>query len=358
MKKWISLVCAAAMVTGGVSALPVNAEKSHYMDYITIFNLDEGANGSAIVSTVSHAHYSFIAVTDGTEHLEAKDFDNQILDVSLIPTDTDTFLSTWDVDSVKRLTQNGNHVNYYCISVKSTGNMEKDLPLIARRFMLENPEVKDTYFYDIFSSATESFWNGRLTMWNKDSSTTEQRQQFAAAFENTEEQTFEKIKQDYTEQTAKCKALLEGKNLTEEEKQALRQFYGMPTDYEMLKPVFDFAKHIEKTYPDVIEIAVPEIEWTSGKSSFSITESYKNASSSWEGIGDINEDGDVNAKDASDILCMSVSVSTENNQNSDADINADGEINAKDAALVLQYSTQKGYENFSGTLAEFVKSKS
>lgn len=360
MKKWISSFCALSVAIGGLSTLSVSADRSHYMDYITTFNLKEGVNGSAIVSTTTPAHYSFIAVTDSTQAFTQNTFDKHILNVSRIPTSNEFFLSTWDDASAKDLSKNGSNVNYYCVSVKSTGNMEKDLPLEARRFMLNYPEVKDVYFYRISSSTNEGFWNGELTMWNRDDSTQEQRDSFIASYELNEEQTFQKIKQDYITYQSKCKELLEGRNLTEEEKQVLRKSYGLPTDYELLKPIFDFAEHIEKTYSDVVEIAVPGIEWNHGESSFSVTENYSNAVSAWEGLGDINSDGVVNAKDATNILHMAASAGTNPNYKSDdnliADINADGKVNAVDATIALRFSARNGTGEVSGNLGEFVKS--
>ncbi len=365
MKKVIAAFCAISAAIGGLSILPVNAEdaeRSHFYDYFTIFELAEGDNGSAIVSTTSPAHYSFIVVTDSTKDFKTNTFSKNILSVGQIPTSNDDFLSTWDDASAKTLSKYGSDVKYYSVSVKSTGNMEEDLPLEARRFMLKYSEIKDIYFYNISSTTNEGYWDGEFTIWNRRDTTQEQRESFVATYELNEEETFQKIKQDYLTQKSKCKELLEERNLTEEEKQILRKSYGLPTDYELLKPIFDFARHLEETYPDVVAVANPEIEWNRGETGFSVTENHSNAVSAWESVGDINSDGVVNAKDATNIFSIAAKVGTNpdynSNNNLNADINADGKVNAVDGTLALRFSASKGTGVFSGSLGEFVKDNS
>lgn len=73
----------------------------------------------------------------------------------------------------------------------------------------------------------------------------------------------------------------------------------------------------------------------------------------YEGIGDVNGDGQINASDASTVLSISAKLaSTSNNLNSltsaerkaikYADVDKDGYINASDAHIILQYSAYIG----------------
>ena len=79
--------------------------------------------------------------------------------------------------------------------------------------------------------------------------------------------------------------------------------------------------------------------------------------------GDVNSDGTVNAKDANRILLAAAALGVNNAtglsslEAAQGELNADGTLNSKDATIILQYAAAIGVNAFSGTVAEFVKSK-
>ena len=80
--------------------------------------------------------------------------------------------------------------------------------------------------------------------------------------------------------------------------------------------------------------------------------------SAWDGVGDMNEDGVVNAEDATAILIEAAKGGTGNGTLTKydaqfADVNSDGIVNAKDATIILCYSAAKGAGS-ALTLEEYV----
>ncbi len=79
-------------------------------------------------------------------------------------------------------------------------------------------------------------------------------------------------------------------------------------------------------------------------------------------FGDLNNNGAVNAEDASLILIAAAKQGSGQDsgltetQKTAADVNQDGKINASDAAYILQYAAAAGAGAFSGTLSEYMNS--
>ncbi len=77
-------------------------------------------------------------------------------------------------------------------------------------------------------------------------------------------------------------------------------------------------------------------------------------------LGDVNCDGSINAKDASEILIASSRAGTGQGtglteaQQKAADVDHDGSINAVDAAWILRYAAAFGTGAFTGSMVEFV----
>ena len=362
IRKSIAAVTAVALMSVNAVSMSVGAGNSHYLDYLTIFSLHEGEYGEAIVSTTMACMYSFIAVTDSTIQSSAASSDHSIKDIQRIPVDQAEFLATWDEASAQKLADYSFDAYYYQVNTISTGNNREDLPKIARRFMLDHEEVKDVYLYQCFMTG-EGSWNGTLTMWIDDACTPEQHEQFRKTYEAEDEATFHEIKQNYLEQQEQVSQWMEkinADNMTKEEVSLYRKAKGLPTDYEMMKPIFDFADYIGQKY-DEVEIAQPEIDLKgNGSVVFSTVTAYGNAVSAWENVGDLDSDGTSNAKDATSILRTSAAIGTgrETGLSAEtlqyADVNADGNVNASDATLILRFSAKKGC-GYDGALAEFVK---
>ena len=80
-------------------------------------------------------------------------------------------------------------------------------------------------------------------------------------------------------------------------------------------------------------------------------------------LGDVNQDGTINAKDAAEVLVASAKIGAglssdlTEEQEKNADVNHDGNVNAKDAALILTYAAEIGAGSFTGTMEEFMNGK-
>lgn len=75
-------------------------------------------------------------------------------------------------------------------------------------------------------------------------------------------------------------------------------------------------------------------------------------------LGDVNNDGAVDSKDAVIVLKDYASFLTSNKYSLDidkADINGDGKIDSKDAVLILKYYAEKLADVFKGSMADYVK---
>ncbi len=75
--------------------------------------------------------------------------------------------------------------------------------------------------------------------------------------------------------------------------------------------------------------------------------------------GDLYEDGEINANDATLLLLESAALGAGNPQSltslqiAEADVNMDGSMNASDATVILMYAASHSAGNFPGTLTEF-----
>ncbi len=91
-----------------------------------------------------------------------------------------------------------------------------------------------------------------------------------------------------------------------------------------------------------------------------LTRYPKDAEAAAAALGDVNEDGDVDAADAANILVAAAAVGAGKDsgfteqQKKAADVNGSGGFDSQDAANILQYAAAAG-SGFKGSLEEFMK---
>ena len=79
------------------------------------------------------------------------------------------------------------------------------------------------------------------------------------------------------------------------------------------------------------------------------------------GLGDVNDDGSINAKDANEVLIAAARIGTGQDsglietQQKAADVDQDGNINAEDAAWILRYAAAAGTTSSPSMLEEFME---
>ena len=359
MKKVISFLFAFSMLSNALLSLPTSAMNVDISDVQTIWTLSEGEYGTAIVDCTMKNFSSFIAVADSA--IDTVSSDENIKSIEEISSvENAEFLATWDEESAGKLLEYGSDVKYYEIKTQSTGNIY-DLPVIARKFMMNHKEVKNVYCYQC-SFSGEPELTEKMIMWVNETASQEEKENYKKQYEAEDSPVFQEIKQQYQEnqaQIAQWESTVNVNYMSKEEVFLARKENGLPSDYELVKPFFDFAESVTQKYTavDAIEVDLDLKEKNEdGEKVFSII-------SAWDNIGNLNSDERINAADASKILVASAQngagndtgLSTEEQQF--ADVNADGVFNAVDASLILQYSACVGCGDFSGTLEEFITKK-
>ena len=258
----------------------------------------------------------------------------------------------------------GEDAKYYLVTIDPF----RDTPYTdCRNFNQIHDEVIDTLLLEE-NLQGECYWSGTYTfatnstltneIVSSDMTAEEIKATYPTLFGN--DTILENSKENYQEWKEKYNAyIVQNQDTTKSqaEKMSEMAILGIRSPFSVTMEACETADNFYKTYHDKISVAFPDITVTNGVDEC-------RTFSACEHVGDLNEDNSIDASDAAKILIVSANQGVGNNtglskeEEQFADINADYEINAVDAALVLQYSASTGCGIFSGTLAEFIKSKS
>lgn len=125
------------------------------------------------------------------------------------------------------------------------------------------------------------------------------------------------------------------------------------TPYAIMLEASNTANQFCETYSNKYAACYPRFD---RESSIMVYHAY----SPWKNLGDANQDGTVNAIDATSVLMISAQMGVGNtdrlNEETEQfiDVNADGVINASDATIILQYAAAVGAGQ-NATIADYVK---
>ncbi len=124
--------------------------------------------------------------------------------------------------------------------------------------------------------------------------------------------------------------------------EAVVKFYtedGTIDRYEQYLYYCEKAEQLLAEHSDILSSVEPQIIMPDVSASNDCS-----VQSVWDGAGDCNADGEVNAQDAAEQLIAAANAGTggEIEITAASDINADGEVNALDAAAVLAYAAAQG----------------
>ena len=156
---------------------------------------------------------------------------------------------------------------------------------------------------------------------------------------------------------------VDSENMTPAELEASRISAGVPSDYEMLEKAYALCDEIMEQYGDELISVTPNV-WHK----VAVPDStFYRPQTVWDRVGDTDENGDIDARDAFQLLQKIASAGAVPNsiyENMDDkkykqefwDVNADNFVNAQDAALILQYLAEKGTGK-TDSIKDFMKEK-
>ncbi len=259
----------------------------------------------------------------------------------------------------------GENVRFYYVIMKpSTG---QETPYYCRKFAILHDEVIDTFLLERKLQG-DCYWSGTYAVGTSQELTDEilSSEMTAEEIKTNYPETFgdnsilEQSKEGYQEWAEKYTAYKEAENQNTDKTKAQKMqemaILGIRDSFSVMQKACETAEKFYEENKENVSIAFPYFNIEDAVCEY-------HPFSAWEYVGDLNEDKKINALDASKILTASAmqgagtdtGLSIEEQQF--ADVNADGVFNAKDAAIILQYSASVGCGSFSGTLAEFMKSK-
>ncbi len=252
----------------------------------------------------------------------------------------------------------GEDSRFYIVQVGSSDN-----PYTAcRKFSSYFDSVRDTYILKNQMQG-QCYWDGTFDisinqnysrkLADEEISIEDLQQAYPEVF--GENNALEQFKQKYDGWTEKMTAWREENpdiSMTSAEALNSLTLAGMNTPDSVTSSAAETAEQFYEDHKDVIgSCSANLIKYDEVR----VYDAY----SPYEDIGDVNEDGELNALDAQAILqfsarsAVSGDTSFTKEQENFADLNADGFVNAEDASLVLQYSAEKGAGS-SESLEEFL----
>ncbi len=423
--KQLAILLATILAASSMAVMPVSAKELSLedQDYQDTFMpaLSEGEYGQAVFTSSRH-DATFIAVTDSSGLEEGKisdatkdnpitaiweqDYPNDrvefLTDETTIDGETYTFEYTSedspytyydDVDekSLDLLKSYGEDSRYYEVSILNSAYFDNaatyeeadaNLTRIAQEFMRTHDNVKDVFIASGIRTRIDFVWNGRIdrliSEWDIPEGMDED--EFFDGVRQKLNAVQEELTQQYAvwkEQIDQWKQTVDTENMTPEELYLSRLEHHIPTNYEIWRFVYDGVDKMREVASEVALTVEPgrEFEGNTNKFLFSgngecyttltsvkpATTAETLSTSSAFVKGNLDDDPNINAADASQILTISANIGAGNTssvteeQKNSADVNNDGIINAVDASLILQYSAAKG-AGFSGSLEEFLNS--
>ena len=156
---------------------------------------------------------------------------------------------------------------------------------------------------------------------------------------------------------------VDSENMTPAELEASRISAGIPSDYEILEKAYALCDEIMEQYGSELVSVTPNL-WHK----IPVPEStvYR-PQTVWDKVGDTDENGEIDARDACCLLQKIASAGAVPNSIYENmgdkkykqefwDVNADNFVNAQDASLILQYLAEKGTGQ-TDSIKNFMKDK-
>lgn len=330
------------------------------------YELTEGENGAAILTSGKEKALNILVITDGTPLEEYELSSSEVRSSNAVFSGVheidyvyDDVMDFFDDETRQKIASYGENVRFYQFSHDTMPNGAPDaVNREIRSMMLENHHILDAIVYTEQLSFHAKF-SGNIVAHPSELCGTDH-----ARYTELVNQNADAMKQIQAE----CKALLDDWNadvaewesthdiqqLTDSELIIALQEAGIQSDYELMKQGYEYAEKLEQASKGAFAGAQAGfVEAGNVKVTLS-------GNSCWDGIGNVNDDDVINAADASCVLLAAAEYGTgqsdsfTDTQRISADVNADGEINASDAVSILQYAAVSGSgQNI--TIADFAK---
>ncbi|MDE7120863.1 MAG: hypothetical protein K2O42_01725 [Oscillospiraceae bacterium] len=367
MKKVISLLSALAVLVCGcpvsASAYPIynDVENFSYTETGCPWRLFSSPAGYKFENLNWIRNYDFLVVTD------AEGLPDDCTD------DTYIYVAEWsdyeqyvaqnasDVpsgvhldNSAEMIQKYGKDARYYYVNLKTACHTPYTS---ARQFAEKSEHVMDILMLEQQMQG-DCCWNGTYTIRFRGEETDRIVQLgFDSLNDLTDEELLLEYPELYTEDNvfnqskAKYKEWIENYTawIREHGEDSLKTFEslqemqlaGIATERSMLQYAVSVASDFYAEYQDKYEACYPNI------TKENVLKVYR-AFSPWDSLGDLDDDGQITAADATSVLNISSKIGAGNDSGLDqdaqqfADVNADGVVNAEDVSLILIYSARKG----------------
>lgn len=309
-------------------------------------------------------HYDFLAITTAEGLEDNITADDSAIDIviewdeykeSLTNPENPTTISPILSDYVSLHEKYGEDSRIYYVRCNHD---TEDMYTVARRFALEHDSVLTTEMLEMRTRG-KCEWTGTFSMiftaemgaQIKSGELTEEnlREMFPLAYEKMDSlgRRYEEYKVKYAEWEAefsKTEAEMIAQDCDESDirraKSKSLSEAGLSRYTSWTGTAIAGATDVYEEYKDTLAGFEPNFEVLSFGAEYHTYDA-------WEELGDVNEDGFIDASDAAEILNMSAmmginTASTSKWENQFADINADGIPDASDASLLLAYSAALG----------------
>lgn len=292
-------------------------------------------NGGVQLLITEGTYHGFLIVTDGTvSEAEMKEFKG----VSNIVPAQGERVTEYTPQLSEAIARWGDGTEAYIVCIKPA--YVEILREYARMFSMEFDGILDAAWLD-FKEIGYGRWNGYFFVsYNRTDTVT------TAQLEKEAEITQRAIDfcTDWQADVTAWEATVDADSMTDEAYKAARQAAGIPSDYEILQSADAFAVEIEAAYGEGVVEVEPMFQTDSDVLLFDGT-------SVWDGIGDCNGDGAVNAADAAAVLEQAAASGAGDEGILDAaqqdagNVNRDEVLNAADAGCILYYAAESGSGN-------------
>ncbi len=321
---------AAAVLTAAVClTVPFTVSALRAKDY------QELPNGGVKLLITEGTYHGFLIVTDGSvSEAEMKEFKGVS---NIVPVQGDR-VTEYTPQLSEAVSRWGEGAEAYIVCIKPA--YVEILTEYARMFSMEFDGVLDAAWLD-FKEIGYGRWNGYFFVsYNRtDTVTTTQLEKEAEIMQRAIA-----FCTDWQVDVTAWEATVDVDSMTDEAYKAARQAAGIPSDYEILQSADVFAEEIEAAYGEGVVEVEPMFQTDSDVLLFDGT-------SVWNGIGDCNGDGCVNAADAAAVLEHAAASGAGDEGTLDAaqqdmgNVDRDEVLNAADAGYILYYAAESGSGN-------------
>ncbi len=293
---------------------------------------EELADGGVRIVLTQNVIDGFLAVTDGTVTEEALE---SVKGVSSAVLYTPTEERVWSERAETAYARFGEDTVLWHVSVKPAYLEIREE--YGQYLTMELDGVLDVLWLE-YEDSGYGTWNGELLV-GFTSVSDAAEEQLGAMFAVQERAAA--FHAEWEEAVDAFESSVDLSGMTAEERKAARQAAGILTDYEMMLEGEAYAAEILSIFGELDVRCKPEADIEERRM-------YYDGASVWNGIGDCNLNGTIDAVDAADILKFAAASGSGGTGLLSAaaqdagNVNRDELLDAEDASLILRYAAESG----------------